>query len=289
MCCNTSLLGRCTASRVLREAAARQMRAVHGAVCPPGSVRQARVVTCRAPGTPAQTPRAQPPCACAQLFDAKGMAGNIIHATTTLFVFVPMPIKTVDPILPRAQLFDAKGMAGNIIHAIATTNAIISGLIVIEAIKVLAGGWGGGVRCVHLRGVCPGASCCSRRWSRGCQKDAHTLRPSGLSCSSPPPTPHPPTNTNTRTTYARRLPARAALHLPQRGRLLQAPARAPQAGAAQARLRRVLLCHAHAEGRHEHTHAGGPGPEGALDACCVCACVRGVPVVPWAGRPCLRA
>lgn len=37
------------------------------------------------------------------------------------------------------QLFDAKGMAGNIIHAIATTNAIISGLIVIEAIKILAG------------------------------------------------------------------------------------------------------------------------------------------------------
>jgi hypothetical protein len=30
-------------------------------------------------------------------------------------------------------------MAGNIIHAIATTNAIISGLIVIEAIKILAG------------------------------------------------------------------------------------------------------------------------------------------------------
>jgi len=40
-----------------------------------------------------------------------------------------------------AQLFDAKGMAGNIIHAIATTNAIISGLIVIEAIKILAGAW----------------------------------------------------------------------------------------------------------------------------------------------------
>lgn len=32
--------------------------------------------------------------------------------------------------------FNIKGMAGNIIHAIATTNAIISGLIVIEAVKV---------------------------------------------------------------------------------------------------------------------------------------------------------
>ena len=35
------------------------------------------------------------------------------------------------------SLFDAKGMAGNIIHAVATTNAIVSGLIVIEAIKIL--------------------------------------------------------------------------------------------------------------------------------------------------------
>ncbi len=32
-----------------------------------------------------------------------------------------------------------QGMAGNIIHAIATTNAIIAGFVVIEAIKVLAG------------------------------------------------------------------------------------------------------------------------------------------------------
>ncbi len=32
-----------------------------------------------------------------------------------------------------------QGMAGNIIHAIATTNAIVGGLIVVEALKVLAG------------------------------------------------------------------------------------------------------------------------------------------------------
>ena len=45
--------------------------------------------------------------------------------------------------IPTLSLFDAKGMAGNIIHAIATTNAIISGLLVLEALKVLAGpgGW----------------------------------------------------------------------------------------------------------------------------------------------------
>lgn len=30
-------------------------------------------------------------------------------------------------------------MAGNIIHAIATTNAIISGLIVVQALKILTG------------------------------------------------------------------------------------------------------------------------------------------------------
>lgn len=36
--------------------------------------------------------------------------------------------------------FDVKGMAGNIIHAIATTNAIISGLIVLEAQKLLLRG-----------------------------------------------------------------------------------------------------------------------------------------------------
>ncbi|KAG2496953.1 hypothetical protein HYH03_004959 [Edaphochlamys debaryana] len=41
--------------------------------------------------------------------------------------------------IPEQSLFDAKGMAGNIIHAIATTNAVISGLIVTEAIKILAG------------------------------------------------------------------------------------------------------------------------------------------------------
>ena len=39
--------------------------------------------------------------------------------------------------IPLHSLFEAKGIAGNIVHAIATTNAIIAGLIVIEAIKVL--------------------------------------------------------------------------------------------------------------------------------------------------------
>ncbi|XVF67762.1 hypothetical protein PTKIN_Ptkin10aG0148200 [Pterospermum kingtungense] len=39
--------------------------------------------------------------------------------------------------IPLHGLFEAKGIAGNIVHAVATTNAIIAGLIVIEAIKVL--------------------------------------------------------------------------------------------------------------------------------------------------------
>ncbi|XP_075520878.1 SUMO-activating enzyme subunit 2 isoform X3 [Primulina tabacum] len=39
--------------------------------------------------------------------------------------------------IPLHSLFEAKGVAGNIVHAVATTNAIIAGLIVIEAVKVL--------------------------------------------------------------------------------------------------------------------------------------------------------
>jgi ubiquitin-like 1-activating enzyme E1 B len=41
--------------------------------------------------------------------------------------------------IPLHSLFEAKGVAGNIVHAVATTNAIVAGLIVIEAIKVLKG------------------------------------------------------------------------------------------------------------------------------------------------------
>jgi ubiquitin-like 1-activating enzyme E1 B len=37
------------------------------------------------------------------------------------------------------SLFAAKGIAGNIVHAIATTNAIVSGMIVIEATKIVMG------------------------------------------------------------------------------------------------------------------------------------------------------
>ncbi|KAJ4827483.1 SUMO-activating enzyme subunit 2 [Turnera subulata] len=39
--------------------------------------------------------------------------------------------------IPLHSLFEAKGIAGNIVHAVATTNAMVAGLIVIEAIKVL--------------------------------------------------------------------------------------------------------------------------------------------------------
>ncbi|GAQ81904.1 SMT3/SUMO-activating complex catalytic component UBA2 [Klebsormidium nitens] len=37
------------------------------------------------------------------------------------------------------SLFAAKGIAGNIVHAIATTNAIVAGMIVIEATKIVTG------------------------------------------------------------------------------------------------------------------------------------------------------
>lgn len=70
-----------------------------------------------------------------QLFDAKGMATSSTPSQPSLVPDSLFAASTFE----HLQLFDAKGMAGNIIHAIATTNAIISGLIVIEAIKILAG------------------------------------------------------------------------------------------------------------------------------------------------------
>lgn len=55
------------------------------------------------------------------------------------FVTAAANLRSIAYNIPTQSLFAAKGMAGNIIHAIATTNAIIAGFIVIEAIKVLAG------------------------------------------------------------------------------------------------------------------------------------------------------
>ena len=40
--------------------------------------------------------------------------------------------------IERKSKFDVKGIAGNIVHAIATTNAIVAGLQVLEAVKVLS-------------------------------------------------------------------------------------------------------------------------------------------------------
>ena len=40
---------------------------------------------------------------------------------------------------PPITVFEAKGMAGNIVHALATTNAVVAGLIVAEALKLVAG------------------------------------------------------------------------------------------------------------------------------------------------------
>ncbi|KAI3675252.1 hypothetical protein L1987_84840 [Smallanthus sonchifolius] len=53
------------------------------------------------------------------------------------FVTAAANIRAASFNIPLHSLFEAKGIAGNIVHAVATTNAIIAGLIVIEAIKVL--------------------------------------------------------------------------------------------------------------------------------------------------------
>lgn len=53
------------------------------------------------------------------------------------FVTAAANIRAASFGIPLHSLFEAKGIAGNIVHAVATTNAIIAGLIVIEAIKVL--------------------------------------------------------------------------------------------------------------------------------------------------------
>ncbi|XAR59583.1 hypothetical protein NMG60_11015468 [Bertholletia excelsa] len=56
------------------------------------------------------------------------------------FVTAAANIRAASFGIPLHSLFEAKGIAGNIVHAVATTNAIIAGLIVIEAIKVLQNG-----------------------------------------------------------------------------------------------------------------------------------------------------
>ncbi|XP_047169177.1 SUMO-activating enzyme subunit 2 [Vigna umbellata] len=53
------------------------------------------------------------------------------------FVTAAANIRAASFGIPLHSLFEAKGIAGNIVHAVATTNAVIAGLIVIEAIKVL--------------------------------------------------------------------------------------------------------------------------------------------------------
>ena len=64
--------------------------------------------------------------------------------------------------IPLQSEFAVKGMAGNIIHAIATTNAIISGLIVVEALKLVAG-CGAAHKKTYLMVRCPAVTACGVR------------------------------------------------------------------------------------------------------------------------------
>lgn len=56
--------------------------------------------------------------------------------------------------IPAQSQFAAMGMAGNIIHAIATTNAVVGGLITLEAVKVLTSCEEACIS-TYLTGVCP--------------------------------------------------------------------------------------------------------------------------------------
>eukprot|EP00894_Picocystis_sp_ML_P000028 jgi/Pico_ML_1/50545/g1734.t1 len=53
------------------------------------------------------------------------------------FVTAAANLRSYNYNIPPQSLFDAKGMAGNIVHAVATTNAIVAGLIAVEGIKIL--------------------------------------------------------------------------------------------------------------------------------------------------------
>ena len=55
----------------------------------------------------------------------------------TEFVASVASLRSTNYGIPRLSLFDAKGVAGNIVHAVATTNAIVGGLIVVECLKIV--------------------------------------------------------------------------------------------------------------------------------------------------------
>lgn len=53
------------------------------------------------------------------------------------FVSAVTMLRSTNYHIPPSSPFDIKGVAGNIVHAVATTNAIVGGLIVLEAVKIL--------------------------------------------------------------------------------------------------------------------------------------------------------
>lgn len=81
--------------------------------------------------------------------------------------------------IPRQPQFAAMGMAGNIIHAIATTNAVVAGLITLEATKLLSG-CEAACRTTFLSGVRPPSN---TQHNPPTRKPAH--RPADLRVCSP--------------------------------------------------------------------------------------------------------
>jgi hypothetical protein len=83
--------------------------------------------------------------------------------------------------IPVQSQFSAMGMAGNIIHAIATTNAVVGGLITLEAVKVLTS-CEEACKYTYLTGVriTPGLLSCFRGQVHGQLTSASKMRASAV-------------------------------------------------------------------------------------------------------------
>ena len=78
--------------------------------------------------------------------------------------------------IPMQSAYSVKGIAGNIVHAIATTNAIVAGLEVMEALKLVR---------AKVNGEKLSATCRCTAISRGPSRKGYVLQPSLLELPNP--------------------------------------------------------------------------------------------------------